>query len=313
MAELGLRARLTGAFLAIAASFAWSAPAAANAPAAASEPAEASVPPRPAIWLLADEDTRIFLFGTVHILPPGLVWRSADLERVIAEADELVMEVGEDPAAIDREALFLPMMMDKSVSILERVSPERREPLRRMIETSGLPMEAYDRMHIWAAALMLAGAAIREAYLDPSAPAQTLSGVEDSLRTDFERTQRPISGVESAEQQLGFFSALPLGSQRRFLESMIDSYLEGDVGFEPEEAGWLGGDVETLGEEMAQLPPDLFEALITRRNAAWTDWLVTRLESPGEVLFAVGAGHLAGRDSLQTMLAARGFTVRRLH
>ena len=32
--------------------------------------------PRPAIWLLADEDTRIYLFGTVHVLHPDLRWRS---------------------------------------------------------------------------------------------------------------------------------------------------------------------------------------------------------------------------------------------
>lgn len=271
-----------------------------------------AAPPNPAIWLLADEDTRIYLFGTVHILPHDLVWRSEALERVIAEADELVLEIGEEPAADEAAALFAPMMMDKSVSILGRVSPARRAALREMIAASGLPIELYDRMHSWGAAFMLVGASFREAYADPNAPEAPLTGVEDSLRVDFERDNRPISGVESVETQLGFFDAMPLGEQRAFLESTIDAYLSEEAVFDPEEAGWVRGDVESIGAEMEALPPALFERLITRRNAAWTEWLVERLRRPGTVLFAVGAGHLAGRDSVQSMLAGRGLRANRL-
>src|SRR5690349_24024555 len=54
--------------------------------------AEGSTAPRPAIWLIEDEDTKIYLFGTVHVFPASLEWRSQRLDQVIAEADELVME-----------------------------------------------------------------------------------------------------------------------------------------------------------------------------------------------------------------------------
>ncbi|HEX8064372.1 MAG TPA: TraB/GumN family protein [Allosphingosinicella sp.] len=49
-----------------------------------------------------------------------------------------------------------------------------------------------------------------------------------------------------------------------------------------------------------------------RRNAAWTQWLEERLKKPGTLLFAVGAGHLAGRESVQAMLAKRGLSVKRI-
>ncbi|WP_162806389.1 TraB/GumN family protein [Sphingosinicella terrae] len=280
------------------------------APAAAT-PAEAPAP-SPAIWLLADEDTRIYLFGTVHVLPPDLVWRSEALNRVVEDADELVMEIGEEPDPDDAANLFGPMMMDKSVSILGRVSPDHREGLREMIEASGIPIEVYDHMHSWGASFLLVGAAFRQAYADPDAPEMPLTGVEDSLRADFERNQRPISGVESVEAQLDFFRTMPLGAQREFLESMVEAHHDGDAVFDPEEAGWVRGDVDSVGAEMEALPPALFDRLITRRNAAWTNWLIDRLRRPGTVLFAVGAGHLAGRDSVQSMLAARGLTARRL-
>jgi uncharacterized protein YbaP (TraB family) len=269
--------------------------------------------PRPAIWLLADEDTRIFLFGTVHILPPELKWRSAALDRVVAEADELVLEVGEDPSA-DEEAAIAPLvMLGKEVPILSRVSPDRRKLLGEIIRSVGVPDGALDGMQTWAAAMTITVAALAQAYAGEDGDPKALTGVEDALRADFVRTSRPISGVETGPQQMGFLASLPYRAQREMLESLVDSYRTGDPdATEPSEDDWVSGDVDRVGAEMEEMPPELFDVLITRRNTAWTGWLIERLEQPGDVLFAVGAGHLAGRDSVQSMLAERGFTVTRL-
>ena len=51
--------------------------------------------------------------------------------------------------------------------------------------------------------------------------------------------------------------------------------------------------------------PELTQALIKRRNANWTKWIEQRMASPGSVLIAVGAGHLAGKDSVVEMLKKR--------
>jgi uncharacterized protein YbaP (TraB family) len=65
-------------------------------------------------------------------------------------------------------------------------------------------------------------------------------------------------------------------------------------------------------EGEAGFPPALFDVLVRRRNAAWTSWLEARLKRPGTLLFAVGAGHLAGKESVQAMLAQRGLRVKRV-
>lgn len=283
-------------------------------PAAEATAAERARAPRPAIWLLEDGDTRIYLFGTVHILPPELQWRSPALDRVIGEADELVMEVAEDPRTDESGALAPIMLLGKTFPILQRVSPDRRAALGEMIAASGIAAEAFDQMQTWAAAMTLAVLDIARAYSgDSGVPPEDLRGVEDALRDDFAGRNRPISGVETSAQQLGFFARLPLSSQRALLESMVDAYKSGrgDI-LEPDEDGWVHGDVTQLAAEMEQMPPELFDVLLVRRNTAWTQWLIDRLDRPGTVLFAVGAGHLAGRASVQSMLEARGFTVRRV-
>ena len=273
-----------------------------------------TITPRPAIWLLADEDTRIYLFGTIHMLPPDLAWRSSAFETVVREADELVLEVAEDPDATAVEALAPHIMLGKNVSLLARISPERREGLRAMIDELGIPLETFDGMQTWAAAMTIAVAGLTQALAGPDGSPEQVTGVEDELRLDFTRSGRPISGVEDGPAQLGFLSRLSLRTQREMLEQMVEAYESGDPDItSPNEDGWLQGDVSDIAAEMEELPPELFTTLVTRRNTAWTAWLVDRLERPGTVLFAVGAGHLAGRDSVQSMLEARGLRVTRIH
>ncbi|HEX9932043.1 MAG TPA: TraB/GumN family protein [Allosphingosinicella sp.] len=280
----------------------------ADAPAPAPASAAAATP-RPAIWLLEDEDTKIYLFGTTHIFPRGLSWRSPQLEAAIREADELVTEIPADEK-VDEERLASGMFMGKSVPILSRVSPAHRERLEQLIEASGLPADAWDMMHSWAAGMLL-----YEMFMARAGDEAELSGAEIELRDEFRRAGKAMSAVETGEFQLGIFRSLSLPAQRAFLESTIDDLTAPPAPDATADDGtreWTSGNVEALAREMEALQPELYEALLTRRNRNWTEWLERRLERPGTVLFAVGAGHLAGRDSVQAMLAARGLEARRI-
>ncbi len=308
----GLKRVLGGVFAA--AFLAFSGPAAGQGVAAATEAAPANVvaPPRPAIWLLQDDDTKIYLFGTVHVFPASLNWRSAALNRVIAEADELVMETPEASSGEmgDPARLLGPMEMGKSIPILERVSPSARPRLAALLARTGMPTAYFDSLHTWAVAFLLTGFQIADFSSGPDRVA--LSGAEEVLGADFRRRKKPISGVETMEDQINVFATMPPGAQRRFLESLV---VEGDPTDGPAPStdnAWVRGDVEAIAAEMGALPRELYDPLLTHRNRNWTAWLEQRLERPGTVLFAVGAGHLAGPDSVQTMLAARGFEVRRI-
>jgi uncharacterized protein len=267
--------------------------------------------PRPAIWLLEDSDTKIYLFGTVHILPPGFRWRSPALERVIAAADELVVETYEAPGADDFDEAAGLLFLDKPEPILERVPDRHRETLRAAIEESGAPVEFYDSMRTWVAAMAIGVAQLLDGYGadDPGdAP-----GVEDVLEDQFRKAEKPISSVEDPLDVVRAMNALPPAVQ---VEMLVGGF-EVDPALAEAEAAegdrqWATGEVDRLGEEMRKgLPGAVYDALLTRRNAAWTAWLAERLEKPGTVLFAVGAGHLAGTDSVQKMLAARGLAATR--
>ena len=80
-------------------------------------------------------------------------------------------------------------------------------------------------------------------------------------------------------------------------------------------AAWSRGDVNaiarTFNRDLAA-SPELKQALITQRNANWSRWIEQRMAQPGAVMIAVGAGHLAGKDSVIEMLKKHGYKVRRV-
>jgi uncharacterized protein YbaP (TraB family) len=265
----------------------------------------------PALWLLADKDTKIWLFGTVHVLPENLRWQGRVLVKAMDESQELVLELS--PDAMKGGALGA-SMLELGVSnglppIRGRVPADKQEALGRMIGQSGVPEQVFDRLESWAAGLTLVGVQFRQLGLSQG------HGVEDVLTARFERARKPISGLETPAQQLGYFDGLGEDSQRLFLASKLEdpAALRGD--FDKMIAAWARGDEQAIVasfDEEAGLSEELRDVLMRKRNARWADWLAKRLDKPGTVMVAVGAGHLAGPDSVQTLLNTRGLTTKRV-
>ena len=78
---------------------------------------------------------------------------------------------------------------------------------------------------------------------------------------------------------------------------------------------WAKGDPEALAKEMNDSlkdSPEVAKVLLVDRNARWAEWVANRMKSPGTVFIAVGAGHLAGNDSVQAQLAKLGVKAERV-
>lgn len=275
--------------------------------AAAAPPAPS---PRPALWKIADADTTIYLLGTIHALPAGYQWQDERLRETISRSDRLVIEALLDPDPAANAALLLQLGTSPGLPPLaQRVKPSQRATLAKRIAEAKLPPAMLDRLETWAAALILSASSIAKLGVSQS------DGVEEKLKATFAAARKPIEGLETAELQLAIFDTLPEREQRVFLKSVLDEPRDSQAEFARMLAAWARGDekaiARTFDKEMKGAP-ELSAALLTRRNTLWTSSVVARLASPGTVLVAVGAGHLAGRDSVRAMLARRGYRVERV-
>jgi uncharacterized protein YbaP (TraB family) len=269
--------------------------------AACTTPQPASKEARPALWKLSDADTNIYLFGTIHLLPKDLKWRTPALEKAMAESETLYLEteLGSDPMAAAKAMMRLGMSRGLP-PIVERVAPDKREAFRKIIASAGVAEAALDRMETWAAALTLMAVSFRQMGFSSE------EGVERSLTEGY---SKPVKGLETVEQQFGYFDQLSEEAQRALLTGLIDDPAEARKQFEAMLGAWRSGDTKAIArtfDSEKALSPELRAVLMERRNAAWAEWLAKRLDEPGTVMVAVGAGHLAGKGSVQELLEAKG-------
>ncbi|MFN4038311.1 MAG: TraB/GumN family protein [Erythrobacter sp.] len=278
---------------------------------AVSVQAAATAATGPAMWKVADEDTTIYLFGTVHILPKEVEWLDVTITDALAKSDIIVTELPMDPQS---EAAMAPLvqklgMLPQGTKLRSLLTKEQTATYEEAFTKLGLPpqvAEQFDTFKPWFAGLNLSMLPLLMSGYTPD------SGVEKVLLA--KAGNKPQGALETAEFQFGVFDNLPQEAQIAFLMEAATGVEEGKTVLDRMVAAWVKGDAEQLAAIMNEGmdDPALMDALLHSRNANWADWIAERMEQPGTVFIAVGAGHLAGEKSVQDMLAAKGIASTRV-
>lgn len=278
------------------------------APAAATKTAEKDADP--ALWVVKDDDTTIYLFGTVHVLKPGLSWFDEAVKEAFDKSDTLMLEMvlPEDQAQIQQ--VMLPLAIDpERTALSSRLDNEQRAAYYAAMDKVGLSAAQFDIFEPWFAAVTLSVAPLAKLGYDPE------QGAEKQLTRFAKSTGKPITGFEDLKEQLSFLDTLPADAQLSYLNSVVRDIDKMGPTLDTLVAQWAAGNpealAETMNESMAETP-EVAEALLFARNARWADQIKTRMDAPGTVFVAVGAGHLAGDRSVQVLLAERGLVAERV-
>ncbi len=282
----------------------------AAAPAVEAQIAAATPQPAgPALWKVYDEDTTVYLFGTVHALPKDVDWYKGDVATALASSDMLITEIMTTP---DTPALMQSILMEKGMlpageTLRAMLTDEQRASYDAAMVKLGLPEAAFDRFEPWYASMMLSILPLMKEGYSPE------SGVEAVL-TKESGEARKRGELETVAFQMSVFDELPLESQIQFLVQAADGVETIKPMLDKMVAEWLEGDADGLAALMNEglSDPVLADRLLYQRNANWAEWIDNRLDTPGTVFIAVGAGHLAGSKSVQDALTARGITTHRV-
>ena len=262
----------------------------------------------PALWVVKDEDTTIYLFGTVHILKPGLAWFDEGVKTAFDASDKLVLEMVE-PAPSESQALFMKLAMDPNgKSLRSKMTEADRAVYEAAVKKIGLPVEGLDPFDPWAAAVTLSVLTMQKQGFDIN------SGAEKQLTAAAKASNKPIGGVETMEFQLGVFDTMPEAEQIRFLVETAKLTDDSGKMMDRMVELWSTPDPDGLGQLMNEglTSRVLYDALLTKRNANWAKWISAEMAKPGTTFMAVGAGHLAGTTSVQALLPAYGLTAQRV-
>lgn len=277
------------------------------------QPAPAAFVPTgegPALWRVADEDTTIYIFGTVHALPADIDWNSGPVAQAISSSQSLVTEIDLNPETM---GAIGPMTIQKATlpegqTLRGLMTDEQRAKYEAGVAKLGVPAANLDRFDPWFVAITAAQIMMQQAGYTGD------NGVEKVLEATVPAGTERVA-LETVEYQLDIFDSLPVEKQITFLLESLEDPQQGIAMLNTIVEEWKVGDVEQLAamiKESAESDPVLADRLFYNRNANWAGWIDERLDAPGTVFMAVGAGHLAGEKSVQDYLAQRNITVTRV-
>jgi len=263
----------------------------------------------PALWVVKDKDTTIYLFGTIHVLKPGLSWFDDGVKKAFDSSDELVLEMVQPDAATMQNIVLSKAYSLSGPTLIERLPEADRPVYLNAMTNLGLPPAAFDRAQPWFVATNLSLLPLMKLGYDPK------SGPETVLTAAAATEKKAIEGLETPEQQIGYLAGLPDKVQLQFLESTLKDLPKTEETMDGMVSAWSRGDPVALAKYMndgLDDSPELAKTLLFDRNARWAQWIKARLGKPGTVFIAVGAGHLAGDKSVIDQLKALKIKAKRV-
>ena len=281
---------------------------------AATERAKAtSGPGKPALWSINDDDTTVYLFGTIHLLRPDTLWRSPAFEDAFSAADTLYLEVDNSSAAGEAEVqrLVTELGLFKDGRSLAGVLDDDEEAtLDRIMGPMGLTLEAVNGVRPWLLGLQISISSIVQAGYDSS------KGVDTVLNLEARSSGKEVKFLESAEHQIRILSDVAMDDQVSGLMVTLETLNMGADFVDVLAGEWADGDVTGLAATMSDPiifgSQEAYETIMVQRNQDWIAQLMAALDEPGVKFIAVGAGHMVGADSVIAMLEDKNLSVTRL-
>jgi uncharacterized protein YbaP (TraB family) len=265
---------------------------------------------KPAMWVVRDADSQIYLFGTLHMLSDKADWRTPEFDAVYGAANTLWFEadVSGDPATA--RTMMVRYGVDPARPLTEKLSPRTIRRLQPLLARERIPLSAVDSLRPWAAAMMLSvQPLLNRGY--------SLQRGADAVITEQAHTStKQVRTFETIEDQMRFLAELPQEVEVEYLEDVIDGQVKPASDSRTLQQAWEEGNLDLMAkwlvDDMRRNRPRLYDVMLKSRNEAWARALTVEMRGNGVELVNVGALHMIGKDGLPALLKARGFEVERV-
>jgi uncharacterized protein YbaP (TraB family) len=262
----------------------------------------------PALWVAKGPGAKVYLFGTIHVLPAGDAWMSKAVKAALAESQELWTEADisnlRDAVAALRHYGF-----DAAVDTATLLPDAYRDKYRRQMEEVGVPRVLAAHARPWLAEMLLS-----EAAMEKAGPMSL--GAEPTLLAYAHEHHMGTATFETLDNQIALMADMPPDVQLFSLEQQIDAFDKAGALFQQMVAAWHAGDQAALerliNQEIRSRSELVWTELILRRNEHFERQIEDMLQGTATVFVAVGAGHLCGSDGVPALLKERGVEVTRI-
>jgi uncharacterized protein YbaP (TraB family) len=286
-------------------------------PAAAAQSAgtaSAVIHAHPALWMVKNGKTTVYLFGTVHVMKKDVDWETTEVTNALKSSSALYLEIAD--TGPDAQKALQPMVMSLGIDaghpLSTKISKEDVAALDAALKPLGQGEAAIEPMQPWLVYLTVSMLPAMQAGYDLT------SGIDQQLQKEAVAAGKPVKGFETAEGQLHVLADFPQAEQVALLHETIQELPKAVDQTNEMVADWESGNVAAIAkmenEDLEKKHPDLYKKLLVDRNVAIADKIAALLKdsATGTVFVGVGAAHLAGPDSIQKDLEKQGFAAVRV-
>lgn len=242
-----------------------------------------------------------YLYGTVHITCDATL--SPKIIKALDETSQLYLELDMDDPSMQLN-MMKGMTMKDGVTIKSLISEEDYTMLNTFVkEKVGMSLDMMNNMKPF-----LVGSMFYLNMLDCP-----MKSFEEELMKVTKSQEEEIYGLETVEEQLAVFDAIPykiqvkdllrsakddLSYDKKYFTKLLEVYAKED----------LNGLMEMMNDESYESMANYEDELVNKRNQNW----IPKIESIAKeepTFFGVGAGHLGGEQGVILLLRAQGYTV----
>ena len=258
------------------------------------------------VWAIHGDHNTVYLAGSVHLLKAADSRLPPAFDRAYGGSKALVMEL--DVSKVDpMQAAGWMMehgMLKEGTTLRATIGEDRYRRVSAEAERLGVPMEAADLLEPWALGLQLLEMQYMQLGFDPQ------QGVEQQLQRRAQTDGKPISGLETMDEQLGVLQGMSYPDQARFLDMVVTEMHDVDKETQSVVTAWRTGDAAKLASLLSdeyKSFPALYRLLVTDRNKRWVPQIEKLLHGNQDYFVVVGALHLVGDGGLLDLMRRDGY------
>ncbi|GLX78615.1 conjugative transfer protein GumN [Thalassotalea insulae] len=261
-----------------------------------------------AVWQVTKADQRIFIGGTIHILPDSALPLPQSYSTAYQASDSLVLETA-IPEPSDRQfqqQLAKAIALAPGQSLTEYLSQKTLKTLTTYLEAAGVNLAAINQFKPGYVASLLAKLAAKKANI-------TNIGVDLYFEQQAKADNKKIEYLESAFFQLNLLTQMGQTDPDKFISDTLSHLDEFPTVFQQLLSAWRNGDTNKLSqliiEPMKADNPTLFKLIMTDRNIRWIGQIEQMFDDHDTEFVLVGVGHLVGENNVLQLLQDRGYQV----
>ena len=264
-----------------------------------------------AVWKVSNGQNELFIAGTVHILPPAEFPLPTEFDKAYQQADSIVLEA-KLPDPTDQQAqmaMIQKLAYPAGETLSQKVSESTYKELKQYLSGLGLNL---DELNGFKPGFVLSMMTVMEAHKAGLAG----EGVDAFYDKQAKKDNKEINYLETAEFQLNMLANIGKDNEEKFILETLKEMSKFKPQLEQLIAAWRAGDINAIDslilEQAKSKDPQGYQSMFTDRNRNWIPQISEMLNDKDKELVLVGAGHLAGDDSVLKMLKAKGYSVTKI-